>query len=118
VFRTGTPNNRTERGFGGERINKEANEDMSIICIMAWKDLLLHLFGDLLVNRVTEILYATFTPSENNGLRVIWSESPWFCVNADKIQCFPHLLDQLVDVEPVSRRYWHGMRNFITVIQS
>lgn len=93
----------------------EANEKMAV-GIMTWKNLLFHLLSDLLMNRVAEILNAAFAPPEHNGLSVVWSKSPRFRVNTDKVQCFPHLLDEFIDVKPVFGRYWDRMWNFISVI--
>lgn len=65
---------------------------------------------------VTEVINAAFSPSQHNRLCVVRGETPRFRVDTDKVQCLPHLLDELIDVKPLFRRYWHRVRDFISVI--
>jgi hypothetical protein len=76
---------------------------------------LFHLFRNFLVDGVAKVLYAAFTPAENDRLGVVGRESPRFRVDADKVKRFPHLFDQFVDIEPFAGGYRDGIWDFVPV---
>ena len=62
---------------------------------------LFHLFHDLFMNSVTEILNGALPLAQDHRGRVVWSSLTWLGVDTDEIEVLPHPLDQLINVEPI-----------------
>ena len=98
------------------KIRREEQGQLGAICTSeVGKNILFHLFRNLLVYGVTKVLYAAFAPTEHDRLGIIWGKAPWFCIDTDKVQGFPHLLDQFINVEPFTGGYGDRVRDFVPI---
>ena len=78
---------------------------------------LLQLFGDLLVNSITEVLHSALPMPEYHGGGVVWRLASWFGVHADQIKVFPHLFDELVDIKPFVGGNRNAVRDFVYKVE-
>ena len=62
---------------------------------------LFHLFCDLLVDGITEILYGALSLTQDYRSCVVWSGPARFGVDSDEVKVLPHSLNQLVNVKPL-----------------
>jgi hypothetical protein len=76
---------------------------------------LFHLLRNLLVDGITEILDRATSALKHDRCRIIRCQSSGFRVDANEVQCLPHHVDKFIDVQPFSRRYWHGVWDFVSV---
>lgn len=65
------------------------------------ENLLLQLFGDLLVNGVAKVPDGAFATFEHDGCRVVRGQAAWLCVDSHEVEGLPHCFDKFVDIEPV-----------------
>jgi hypothetical protein len=61
---------------------------------------LFHLFRDLLVDGIAEILNGAFSLTQDYWGCVVRSSLTRLGVDTDEVEVFPHSLNQLIDVEP------------------
>jgi hypothetical protein len=81
------------------------------------KNSLLQVFGDLLVNSITEVFHSALPMLEYHGGGVVWSLASWFGVHADQIKGFPHLFDEFVDVKPFAGGNRNAVRYFVYKVE-
>lgn len=75
---------------------------------------LFHLLGDLLVNSVTEIADSALSMPQHDWSAIVGSQTPGFSVNSYKVQCFPHWINQFVDIEPLFWWYRYGVWDLVS----
>lgn len=74
---------------------------------------LFHLFRNLLVYCITEVLDRTLTTPQYDRRTVVWGQTARFRVCSHEVERFPHLLNELVHVEPLPRGDGHGHGDFV-----
>ena len=81
------------------------------------KHSLFHLLRNFLVDAVAKMLYRALSATQNDRLRVVWCLSSRLGIDSDEVECFPHPLNELVDVEPLLGRDGNGHGDLVEKVE-
>ena len=107
MFRTGTPNNGAVRWI-------HAFNTITVLVRLCC--LLFHLLRNLLVDSITEVFYGALSAAEHDGSIVVWRQTTRLGIYSHEVEGLPHLLDQLINIHPLSRGDGHAHWDLVPVL--
>lgn len=69
------------------------------------------------MDRITEIFHRALPATQDDGRGVVWRQTTRLGVYPHQVECLPHLLDELIDVEPFFRGDWDGIRYLVEEVE-